>query len=108
MTSHVAAIATQPDVVTGDVCDLSIATAEVLSYRNGDYNPDTGQYDEIPEYTMSTNIVFTADLTVHVDDDDKLAKAEDEADQMLAKNGWSRTSDWFIADTAMYADVEPA
>ncbi|GGN39364.1 hypothetical protein FHR83_006734 [Actinoplanes campanulatus] len=102
MTTHFACIATAPDVVADNVCDLSIGTATITGYRLDDAGNETA------EYAMSDNIIFTADLTVLVNDEDKLAKAANEADEMLTKNAWTRTAAWDIVDNAMYAEVEPA
>jgi hypothetical protein len=103
MTSHFACVATENTVVAGTVCDLSIGTATISGYRiDNDGN-------ENPEYAISDNIVFTTDLTVNVNDEDKDQKAIDEADTILTGQGWSRLTAWeYAGDGALYAEVEPA
>jgi hypothetical protein len=103
MAYHFACIATENSVVAGDVCDLSIGTATISGYR-----PDA-EGTETAEYAMSDNIIFNTDLTVSVHDDDRDQKAIDEANALLAEQGWTRLTEWdYAGDGALYAEVEPA
>lgn len=108
MTTHIAIIANDPAVVPGAVCDLSLVTAEVTGSRQGEYLADEDQYDEIPEYGPTDDVVFTVALAVPVDDEHRDAKACDEADQVLRARGWCRTGGWEFAQDAIYAEVESA
>lgn len=100
-TTYTAAIATAADCVAGDYCDLQVLENEITGYRID------GDGDEVAEYGMTDREALPCvELDVRVDDDDKLAKVENSADEILAANGWTRTEDWTVTDNALYALVE--
>lgn len=101
--THYAAIATASDVVAGDYCDVSVAEAEIHTYRVDDDGNET------PEYAMGPNVVMDAvETDVRTDDEDSHTKIEGAAEAILAANGWTRTGPWELADNAAYAPVTPA
>lgn len=100
---YIAAIATADDTVQGEYTDVTVAEAEVHTYRTDDDG------NELPELVMSMNVVTgPVELDVRVDDKYKLARVETSADAKLSELGWTRTGDWKIADNALYATVERA
>jgi hypothetical protein len=100
MTTYTAAIGTASNVVFGDHCDVQVAENDI-TYHLGPND------EEVPEHTMSDRLVLDAiDTDIRTDDEDKLSKVGDAADEILAKHGWSRVEGWAIADNALYAQVE--
>lgn len=103
MTSYIAAIATTSDVVAGDLCDVSVIECEEVSVGIDDNG------DEILEQQMTNRVAMPSqETTVRTDDADSAAEVEDEAEQILAANGWRVTGKWEPSDNASYATVEPA
>lgn len=101
MTTFIAAIGTASDVVTNGFCDVAIAEADEVSYHVANDGTET------PIYGMSNRLVMEpTDMTVSVNDDDKLAKAQSAAEDVLANHGWELVDSWEIVDNAMYATVE--
>lgn len=98
--NFIAAIATASDAVANGLCDVSVAEADEISY-NTDSNGN-----ETPVYGMSNRLVLEPiDTTVSTDDDDKLAKAQSAAEDLLANHGWELVDGWEISDNALYATV---
>lgn len=101
MTTFIACVSTASDVVANGLCDVSVAEADEISYKVADDGT------EAPVYGMSNRLVMEpADMTVSTDDDDKLAKAQKAAEDVLANAGWELISGWETVDNAMYATVE--
>jgi hypothetical protein len=102
-TTHVAAISTTPDRVTGEACNLSIATAAEDTSRDGFGREYTG-------YLMSDDVVYLADLPsapTAADHPAELAVAA--AEGILKAYGWYRMSDWTESlDGVLYAELAPA
>lgn len=100
MTTFIACIGTASDVVTNNLCDVAVAEADEISYTIASDGTET------PDYSMSDRLVMQpTELTVSTDDDDKLAKAQSAAEDVLANNGWELVDSWDIVDNAMYATV---
>lgn len=101
--TYTAAIALVDSVVAGDFCDVSVAENVIVGYREDEDG------NEIPEYAMGTNVVLDpVETTVRTDEIDPWSRLEDEAVEILDKNGWRVVGDWEQADTAAYARVERA
>jgi hypothetical protein len=100
--THFAALGTAADVVAGDHFDVTVANAEIHTYRTDDDGNET------PEYTMGSTVVMgPVDTDVRIDDEDSHLKIEAAADTVLAAHGWTRTGPWESADNAAYAPVTP-
>jgi len=100
--TYTAAIATASDVVTGDFCDVCVIENEIDGWREDEYSNDVK-----PVYGMTSRTPMEpVETNIRVDDEDKLSKAADAADEILRANGWNRTDDWSFGDNAMYATVE--
>lgn len=100
MPLYCAAVATQ-DSLDG-FCDVAVLEQEISGYRLDDDD------NEIPQYTLTSNIAFgPVSTAVSHDDPRKLEKAEEESKKILAAAGWTPvSSEVVIADNAIYFDVE--
>lgn len=100
-TRYIAAVGTEPDVVTGAYCDVEVLISRITTYRLDDDDTAT------PEYEMTNiKVMDTVATDVRTDDPDKLTKAPRAADDILEAAGWQRTEDWVVTDNALLADVE--
>lgn len=101
-TTHIAAICTTFDRVSGQFCDLAVANATEITGTGSDGHEHTA-------YVMSDNIVYLADLPsapLNADHHADLAIAE--ADTVLAAYGWTRLTDWGqVIDGVFYAELAP-
>lgn len=83
--TYTALIGTSDTVVRADHCDVQVTR----------------------EVGIGTADLWT-DLPVRTDDDDKLAKVEAAADEVLTTAGWERVSAWEIETDGYRADVQRA
>jgi hypothetical protein len=100
--THIAVAGTNPDLLCGDYCDLSVFAARPGAPDDGD---DAKSPDDLvlPEQIVSFDQLGTAPLASPL----RLDRARIEADRVLRVAGWTRLHDWRETPDVLYTRIAP-
>lgn len=102
MTQYIAFI----DTDNGESVTVGVNEADLVGERPEGFDDD-GNAIYVPEYAMGPTVAMAEVSTgIAQNDEDKLARVEAAARDILSDAGWHIVGDWEIADNAYYATVE--